>query len=553
MDDLVKQIEARYSRAKAGRASAEGVFQRIRDLCYPSGDPFQSRETPGSSNRSQVYDNTAEQAADLLAAALIGSLVNPALDWFGLRAQDGALNDRDDVKRYLAQVQTAIRMVTDSPDSRFLLEMHEAILDLVHYGSGVLFIGERVGRLPQFDARPLSECVLLEGPDGLVDTVFREWEWTAAQAYAEWGEKCGPKVVKAATDPKHQEDRFRFLHAVMPRREAPDHRKAARASLPIASYHISLTDRHLIDEGGYHEMPYVCPRWSKRAGETYGRGPGHRALPDVAVLQEISKDLMDAVELSLFPPLVVDDDGVLGEIRQHSRGLNFARGDAMRRGDPIRRMEIAGIPQLGEAYLQDMRDRVTRAYYNHLLQIDQDPRMTATQVLELSERTMQALSSVYGRLQSELLGPMIDRIFGILVRKPGVLPPPPPALQGRPLKAEFISPAVRQQRLAEVRAISQSMDVLAPLVQTKPEVLDNLDHNATFRYVFEHMGSPLRLLTPAETLKQIRAARQEEAERQAGLGQLQETLQSVGAAAPALQAIVNGQANAAGAGGARAA
>jgi len=551
MDDLVKQIEARHSRAKAERSTADGVFQRIRDLCYPSGDPFMGRETPGTSTRHLVYDNTAEQAADQLAAALIGSLVNPALDWFGLRAQDAELNDRDDVKRYLSVVQGRIRMVTDSPDSRFLLEVHEYLLDFVHYGTGVMFIGDPAGRLPQFDSRPLSECTLLEGPDGQVDTVFREWQWTAAQAYAKWPEKCGPKVVAAAKDPNRQEDKFTFLHAVMPREAAPDATAPLVKRLPFASYHVNLTERLMIRESGYHENPFIASRFSKRTGEVYGRGPGHKALPDVGTLQELSKDIMDAVELGLFPPLVVDDDGVLGEIRQHSRGLNFARGDAMRRGDPIRRMEIAGVPQLGETYLQDMRERVTRAYYNHLLQIDQDPRMTATQVLELSERTMQALSSVYGRLQTEFLGPMIARIYGILTRKPGVLPPPPPILQGRPLKAEFISPAVRQQRLAEVRAISQSMDVLAPLIQTKPEVLDNLDHNAAFRYVFEHMGSPIGLLTSPDELKRIRQARQEEAQRQAGMGDLQETLKSVGAVAPALQAVVNGAAN--GQGGGRAA
>ncbi len=45
------------------------------------------------------------------------------------------------------------------------------------------------------------------------------------------------------------------------------------------------------------------------------------------------------------------------------------------------------------------------------------PQMTATEVVQRNEEKMRLLGPVLGRLQSELLRPMIDRTFAILLRK----------------------------------------------------------------------------------------------------------------------------------------
>ena len=45
-------------------------------------------------------------------------------------------------------------------------------------------------------------------------------------------------------------------------------------TMPIESIYINITEVSLVRESGFPEWPWSVPRWSKRAGEKYGRGRG---------------------------------------------------------------------------------------------------------------------------------------------------------------------------------------------------------------------------------------------------------------------------------------
>src|SRR5690606_28869915 len=137
-------------------------------------------------------------------------------------------------------------------------------------------IGDRPGRGPMFSARPLGEIHIAENAEGRVDTVFRKFALSARQAQQAWGEAAGPGVAAAIAAGK-PERRFAFLHAVRPAGEGD---AGARArGFRFASTYLGLEERRIVAAGGYHEMPYMVPRWSKDAGEIYGRSPGWNALP----------------------------------------------------------------------------------------------------------------------------------------------------------------------------------------------------------------------------------------------------------------------------------
>ena len=186
--------------------------------------------------------------------------------------------------------------------ANFAPQQHEKYLDLVAFGSACMYVEDRPGKLPLFQTRSLAECFFAESAEGRVDTNFRWFELTARQAAQRWGGKAGRRVTQAAEDTRRQDDSVRFLHAVYPRdsRRAPalsEDGNAARGyagrvgqlSLPYASCWINVDEMILVEEGGFHEFPYTCPRWLKRAGEVYGRGPGMKALADVKMLQRAMK------------------------------------------------------------------------------------------------------------------------------------------------------------------------------------------------------------------------------------------------------------------------
>jgi hypothetical protein len=66
---------------------------------------------------------------------------------------------------------------------------------------------------------------------------------------------------------------------------------------------------------------------------------------------------------------------------------------------------------------EQRRGAIRDAFYVNQLMMQSGPQMTATEVVQRNEEKMRLLGPVLGRLQSELLRPLIDRTFAILLRK----------------------------------------------------------------------------------------------------------------------------------------
>ena len=64
-----------------------------------------------------------------------------------------------------------------------------------------------------------------------------------------------------------------------------------------ASIWVLLKDKEIITEGGFDSFPYHTARWTKLAGETYGRSPAMTCLPDIRMVNMMSKTIIKAVQL----------------------------------------------------------------------------------------------------------------------------------------------------------------------------------------------------------------------------------------------------------------
>jgi hypothetical protein len=512
---LVDDIIRRADRLKADRSTTEATWQEIRDLMYPSAPALTATESPGAKQGAKVLDNTGEQAAELLAAALYAGLTHPEQPWFAIRAL-GLEPGRDREADLWLEIATRRLLARfNSPLGNFAPQQDEKLMDLVNYGSGCMFIGERPGQGPLFSTRPIGECYFAEGPEGKVDTVYRQYELTAAQAVAEFGSAAGDKTAAKAADPKTMDEKVEMCHAVYPRRDR-DSQRADAANMPFASVWINKTEKHPIKLDGYPEFPYSCPRWRKRAGETYGRGPGHKALADVKMLQRGMKTQIRGVEKIVDPALMLPDDGVLNTPRLGSGKLNYVRPDLMTgAGDPIRPIQTGGRPDLGEGFLESVRERIQFAFFTHLIQFARDPKMTATQFLGITEQTMRVLAPILARLQVQDAQPMIERVFAIGARS-GWFPPPPESIASRELRIEYVSPITKQQNIGEARAFAQAIETMVPLSTTNPEVFDNFDLDAGARDLGVILGMRTSWIRSIEQVGEIRRARAEATRQAAG-------------------------------------
>ena len=74
-------------------------------------------------------------------------------------------------------------------------------------------------------------------------------------------------------------------------------------------------------------------------------------------------------------------------------------------------------------FSEDVEDKFP-PFYNETQILQDNPRMTATEVIERTREKGILLAPTVGRQQSEYLGPLVDREIDVLVEQ-GLLPPMP--------------------------------------------------------------------------------------------------------------------------------
>ncbi|MEO5375939.1 MAG: portal protein [Alphaproteobacteria bacterium] len=527
----VTEIIARADRLRSDRGTFEAHWQEIRDHIIPMAAAITRAETPGAKSHQLVFDNSGESAHEMLAGALVGIMTPDTADWFTLRAMDERVNRDRDAAVWLEDCAARMLSVFRSPKGGFGTAQHEKYLDVSSFGTGAMFIADRPGAGIRFTSVPLSQVLLAEDADGAVDTVFRDFTLTARLAVDRFGRDAGPKIQAAAAKEREQDKPFRFIHAVHPRTER-DGSRGGRRNMAFASIYVSVEDRTLMAEGGFHEMPYVTPRWLKRGDEVYGRGPGMKALADVKMLQRAMKVTIKGVEKIIDPPLLVADDGVLSPVRVTPSGINYYRAGTWSM-DPIKPLMTGGRPDLGEEFMAGIRVRIEAAFFKPLIQMIRKDRMTATEVLQVAEEGQRILGPYLGRLKAEDVGPMVERVFAIMLRA-GAFAPPPPALSGADLEIEYVSPAVRSQRLGRARALGQFSEITGPMTQLDPTVHDNLDFDRAYRDTADVLGLPKDWLRGQAEVAAIRQQRQA---AQAKAAQTQALTEGVDTAANAVRAL----------------
>ena len=501
-----KEILDRFAAAKDKRINFESTWQEIADHMLGLRD-FNTFRTPGTERMRNIYDTTGLQAVHLLSGGLHGLVTNPATDWFSLRSQDERLMEDEDVIYWLDDATKVCLAAFQSPFANFTPQMAEFWIDLVAFGTGVPYVGDSdVADGPVFSTRPLSEIYVLEDWRGRVDTVFRKFKMTSRQIQQQFGEGASPRADKNVKKGKHEVEMC-IVHVVFPSDE--DTRgKMGRAAMPWASKYVSEEDSKILAESGFFEMPYMTARWSKEAGECYGRGPGFTALSDQRMLNEMGRTLIKAAQKAADPPLLVTSDGVISQVRTQPGGLTVIRAGVFK-DDPVRPLQTGAAFGITEQLIAQRQQAVKNAFYSQMLQLFEDPRMTATQVLELSSQAQRLMAPMLGRLENELLEPMVDRVFGICMRR-GKFLPIPEALRGSSIEVEYVSPVLRAQRTSEARSVLELWNAAQLMSQIDPTVLDNLSADTSIRSIAEALAVPVGVIRRKEDVLELRQAKAEQ-------------------------------------------
>lgn len=520
-----KEIVDRYSKLKVLRGTWESHWQEIGDYVLPRRADVTKKQARGSKRTELVYDSTAIHAAELLASSLHGMLTNAASPWFSLQFKDPLLDADDAVNEWLEECTHQMYMAFNR--SNFQQEVHELYLDLIAFGTGCMFVERSDVEPLRFSTRHISEIFIQENEKGVVDTVIRKFKMSARAAFNMFG-AATQEIEKLNRDAPY--DELEFLHCVMPRDER-DPRKIDDVNKPFSSIYVTI-DGKMLGEGGFNEFPYVVPRFTKSSVEMYGRSPSMTCLPDIKMLNKMSETMIRAAQKTIDPPLLVPDDGFIMPIKTIPGGLNFYRSGSRDRIEPL---QIGANIPFGLEYENQRREAIRQAYFVDQLLMAQNVTMTATEVLQRNEEKMRLLAPVLGRLQSEMLRPLIDRTFSILLRDER-LPAPPPMLQGMEIDIEYVSPLARAQRQGDVNAMMRALEIIMPMSQMAP-MMDYVDTDKLVKHLAEILGVPSKVIRSDGEVEELRNQRAQQAQQAAEAEAARADAQAAGQAAPAIKAV----------------
>ena len=506
-------IKKRCSSLESSRQTWEYHWQDILDYVMPRKADVTFVRSKGEKRTEVLFDSTAITANNLLAASLHGTLTSPSLPWFTLKLRDEELMNERDVQLWLED--SGRRMYDTFNETNFNTEVHELYLDLCSIGTGALFVEEANEGFEKgaihFNTLHIAEYFIQENVNGKVDTLYRKYKLTARQAIEEFGEEnVGEKIIEAS---KNKPDKqFNFIHAVEPTIDYERATGKAGTKLPYHSCHCCVEDKMIVRTGGYNEFPYLVPRWSKATGEIFGRSPSYNALPDIKTLNKAVEIGLKAWAKAIDPPLLVQDDGVIGRVRMTPAGITVVRSDGA-----IKPLQIGSNWQITDMKENQLRTAIRQAYYSDQLQLQEGPQMTATEVQVRYELMQRLLGPTLGRFQSEFLNPLIERVFGIMVRANAFMPTPE-IIGNRKMDIEYVGPLARSQRMEESIAIERLYQLAMNVGQIDPAIMDNINHDEAIRMRAKLLGVPKTVLRGLDEVMEMREAK---AQQQAQMMQQQ--------------------------------
>ena len=521
-------IRKRLDKLEADRGTWESHWQEILDYVMPRKAEITFLRSRGEKRTEVLFDSTAITANNLLAASLQGTLTSPSLPWFSLKLRNEEINKVRDVQIWLED--TARRMYAVFNESNFNTEVHEMYLDLCSVGTSAIFVEEANEGFLQgglhFNTLHIAEYFIQENSTGRVDTLYRKYKMTARQAVQEFGEDNVGTKIKEALKAK-PDTQFNFIHAVEPTADYERATGKAKTKLPFHSCHVCFEDKMVVRTGGYNEFPYLVPRWSKATGEIFGRSPSYNALPDIKTLNKAVEIGLKAWAKAIDPPLLVTDDGVIGRVRMTPAGITVVRSDTA-----IKPLQIGSNWQITDLKENQLRTAIRQAYYSDQLQLQEGPQMTATEVQVRYELMQRLLGPTLGRFQTEFLNPLIERVFGIMMRADALMPRPE-AMSGMNMDIEYVGPLARSQRMEEAIAVERLYQLAMQVVQVDPTVMDVINHEQAIRMRATLLGVPKTVLRGEDEVAEIReqrAAAQQQAQEQAMAQQQADTALSQGKA-----------------------
>ncbi len=377
---MQKNLQQMYRRALDMRAPWINRWDSAMRYTIPTTDD----------DMATLFDATASDAADNLAASIYSLLTPPESLWVSLVPEGPDSPDA---------VAATMALRANLNDSNFYTTIHQCYMDLIVLGTACLFMAENpIGAASAFSftAIPMRDIAILNG------AVFHTATMPAREVMEKYPSWTPPADLRD-TIKQDPETPLRLVQSL------------------IGTDFVAWLDvggdieNNIVATGKFETNPYIIFRWSVASGELYGRGPVLRALPDIKTANKVVELVLKNATIAVSGIWQADDDGVI-----NLSNINLTPGAIIPKAvgsSGLTPLSSGADFDVSQIILKDLRERIRHALLADRLGLLSEKEMTATEILARNADMVRILGATYGRLLHEFIRPLVERGLQILSRR----------------------------------------------------------------------------------------------------------------------------------------
>lgn len=452
----LKNLREREKAAFAEDSKWESMLSDIYDYFLPNRNLF-DREDAGQKKADKIFDSTAVEAIQTGASKLQENIAPVWARWAVFEPSDLVLRELEEAKKrggisvseqeIRENLERQAEVVFDYINrSNFSSQFYEFALDLL-VGTGTIKVDEVDDEdMPlSFSVIPQKGIAFEEGAHGKIETVFRRRKVLGSVLAREYeGLRLDEKYTKMiADDPTTKLD----IH------EAVVYMPQERVYYGIVWVKDDDTPSWVYN---FEEStPMITARYFKVAGEVRGRGPAVQAIYDTKTLNKIKEFALQKAAIDLSGMWTGVDDGILNPYALEIQPGVVIPVSSNNSGNPsLMRVDTGADLNLTMFEVNELKESIRRMFFNDLRDPD-GPVRSATEIAIDARELAKRIGSAFGRLQTEGLIPILQRVEWILARR-GLISRL--KVGSRDVKIKFVSPMARAQDMEDVLSAQQAIE-----------------------------------------------------------------------------------------------
>jgi hypothetical protein len=472
----------------------------------------------GYKKNQKIVASTAGQSLRVLVSGMMAGLTSPNWPWFRLTSGQPDLDRFGPAAVWLKEVQDRMYQVFAKSNLYRVLPTMYAEMGAV--GTSAALVDSHPKRVIHLTQYTIGSYALATDDDGMVATLARRIDKTVEQLVMQFGfEQCSERVQNHWNQGNLGE--YIEVRHIIERNDdrlegSFDHRQHAFRSFWWEKDHSKheTPSGSWLRKSGYSQFPVLAPRWEVSGESAYGTDcPGMMAIPDVRQHMLMVRRKSEAVEKQLRPPLAAPSAMRATGVSLAPAALNYVDQHQVQGSiEPILNIR----PAIGEIRedIAEIKNEINTAFFSNLFitllaSQNQPPQKTATEIASIEGEKLLMLGPVLERVFNDLLTPLIERTFEIMLRQ-GLIPEAPPDLQGTALNVDFVSTLAQAQKAVNTVTLERGVSFVGNISAVFPDAADKLDSDELVEQYWEMLGAPPEIMRDQADVDAMRQGRQQQ-------------------------------------------